>query len=163
MPRYRATRLTWCIRHLRLRRQDWANNLFTDESRFHVESSDDRSRVYCHEGERCADTCVMQRRMLSGGSATVWGCTTERSRTLLVVVRNLTWMCCRNEIVQCYVFLSVTSQQENAGPHVARVLFDYLTQQNVDVLSWPAVSPRARRGWNGATVMSSANSISQWR
>jgi transposase len=35
----------------------------------------------------------------------------------------------------------VTFQQDNAGPHVARVLRHYLTQQNVDVLPWPAVSP----------------------
>jgi hypothetical protein len=36
---------------------------------------------------------------------------------------------------------NVTFQQDNAGPHVARVLLDYLTQQNVDVLPWPPVSP----------------------
>ena len=36
---------------------------------------------------------------------------------------------------------TVTFQQDNAGPHVARVLRHYLTQQNVDVLPWPAVSP----------------------
>jgi hypothetical protein len=34
----------------------------------------------------------------------------------------------------------VTFQQDNARPHVARVVRDYLTQQNVDVLPWPAVS-----------------------
>ena len=36
---------------------------------------------------------------------------------------------------------NVTFQQDNARPHVARVVRDYLTQQNVDVLPWPAVSP----------------------
>jgi len=36
---------------------------------------------------------------------------------------------------------NVTFQQDNAGPHGARVLRDYLTQQNVDVLPWPTVSP----------------------
>lgn len=83
----------------------------------------------------------------------VWGCTTERSRTLLVVVGNLTGICYRDEIVQRYACMSiqtqgnnVTSQEENARPHAARVLFEYLTQQNFDVFSWPAVSPRARLG-----------------
>jgi hypothetical protein len=46
LPRHCATRLTWCRRYLRFRIQDWANILCTDESRFHLESSDDRSRVY---------------------------------------------------------------------------------------------------------------------
>jgi hypothetical protein len=36
---------------------------------------------------------------------------------------------------------NVTFKQDNAGPHVARVLRHYLTQQNVDVLPWPVLSP----------------------
>ena len=40
LPRQRAAKLTWCRRYLRFRIQDWANILFTDESRFHLDSSD---------------------------------------------------------------------------------------------------------------------------
>jgi transposase len=54
----------------------------------------------------------------------------------------------RDEIVQCYVipFIqaqdnNVTFQQYTARPHVAYLVRDYLTQQNVDVLPWPAISP----------------------
>jgi hypothetical protein len=32
---------------------------------------------------------------------------------------------------------NVTFQQDNARPHVTRVVRDYLTQQNVDLLPWP--------------------------
>jgi hypothetical protein len=57
LPRHRAARLTWCRRYLRFRIQDWANILFADESRFHLDSSDGRSRVYAllaqHVVERC--------------------------------------------------------------------------------------------------------------
>ena len=35
LPRHSAAGLTWCRHHLRFIRQDWANILFTDESRFH--------------------------------------------------------------------------------------------------------------------------------
>jgi hypothetical protein len=74
----------------------------------------------------------------------VWG-----GITLLVVVAgNLTGMRYRDEIVQPYVipFIqaqanNVTFQQDNVRPPVARVVRDYLTQQNVDLLPWPAVSP----------------------
>jgi transposase len=48
--RHRAARLTWCRRYLRFRIQDWANILFTDESRFHLDSSDGRSHVYRRVG-----------------------------------------------------------------------------------------------------------------
>ena len=72
LPRHRAARLTWCRRYLRFRIQDWANILFTDESRFHLDSSDGRSRVYRRVGERYADACVIQRQSFGGGSAMVW-------------------------------------------------------------------------------------------
>jgi hypothetical protein len=54
---------------------------------------------------------------------------------LVVVAGNLTGMRYRDEIVQPYVipFIqaqanNVTFQQDNARPHVARVVRDYLTQ-----------------------------------
>jgi hypothetical protein len=34
----------------------------------------------------------------------------------------------------------LSCQQDNARPHIVRVVRDYLTQQHVDVLPWPAVS-----------------------
>ena len=140
LPRHRAARLTWCRCYLRFRIQDWANILFTDESRFHLDSSDGRSRVYRRVGERYADTCVIQRQSFGGGSVMVWGGITAHGRTQLVVVAgNLTGMRYRDEIVQPYVIPliqaqanNVTFQQDNARPHVARVVRDYLTQQNVE-------------------------------
>jgi hypothetical protein len=86
---------------------------------------------------------------LVGGSVMVWGGITSHGKTPLVVVAgNLTGIRYRDEIVQPYVipFIkaqanNVTSQQDNARPHVARVVRDYLTQQNVDLLPWPSVSP----------------------
>ena len=52
----------------------------------------------------------------------------------------------RDEILQAHVvpFVrqhAVTLRHDNAKPHVARVVTDFLTQQNVNVLPWPAVSP----------------------
>ena len=78
----------------------------------------------------------------------VWGGKTAHGRTPLVVVAgNLTGMRYQDGIVQPYVipFIqaqtnNVTFRQDNARPHVARVVHDYLTQQNVDLLPWPAVS-----------------------
>jgi hypothetical protein len=66
----------------------------------------------------------------------VWGSITAHGRTPLVVIAgNLTGIRYRDEIVQPYVipFIqaqanNVTFQQDNARPHVARVVRDYLTQ-----------------------------------
>jgi hypothetical protein len=62
LARHRAVRLTWCRRYLRFRIQDWANILFTDESRFHLDSSDGHSRVYHRVGERYADAYITRGR-----------------------------------------------------------------------------------------------------
>ena len=55
--RHHVARLAWCRAHLRFTRQDWARILFSDESSFHLDSSDGRSRVYRRVGERYQDNC----------------------------------------------------------------------------------------------------------
>ena len=114
LPRHRAARLTWCRRYFRFRIQDWANILFTDESRFHLDSSDGRSRVYRRVGERYANACVIQRQSFGGGSVMVWGGITPHGRTPLVVVAgNLTGIRYWDEIVQPYVIPLIQAQANN--------------------------------------------------
>ncbi len=149
LRRHRVARLAWCRRHLRFNRRDWAGILFTDESRIHLDSSDGRSRVYRRVGERFNDACVVERRAFGGGSVMVWGGITSTGRTPLVVIDgNLNAVRYRDEIIQPHVIpfvqgqqRHITLQQDNARPHVARVVRDFLAQQNIDVLPWPAVSP----------------------
>ena len=79
----------------------------------------------------------------------VWGGITSHGRTQLVTVNgNLTGLRYRDEIIRPHVqaFIqgqgrNVTFQQDNARPHVARVVTDFLRQHNIPVLPWPAVSP----------------------
>ena len=70
----------------------------------------------------------------------VWGGVKERSRTLLVV--DAGYLTGRRYVIPFIQAQAknVTFQQDNARPHIVRVVRDYLTQQNVDVLPWPAVS-----------------------
>ena len=149
LQRHRVARLAWCRRHRRFNNRDWAEVLFTDESRFHIDSSDGRVRAYRRVGERNSDACVIQRSQYGGGSVMVWGGITAHGRTPLVVVDgSLTGVRYRDEIVRQHVvsFIrnsqrNVILQQDNARPHTARVVSDYLWQQNVNVLPWPAMSP----------------------
>ncbi|XP_065943696.1 uncharacterized protein [Magallana gigas] len=146
---HRIARLAWCTRHLLLRIQDWANILFTDESRFHLNSSDGRCRVYRRVGERYQDACVVQRRQFGGGSVMVYGGISARGRTPLQIVNgNLTGVRYRDKIIQRHVIPFIQKhknhiilQQDNARLRVARVVRDLFVQQNVDVMPWPAVYP----------------------
>ena len=117
--------------------------LFSDESRFHLDCSDGRSRVNRRVGELYQDNCVVERRLFGGGSIMVWGGISGNARTPLVFINgNLTCALYLDEILQAHFvpFVcqhAVTLQHDNARPHVT----DFLTQQNVNVLPWPAVSP----------------------
>ena len=66
--RDRVARFAWCRQHKHFTQQDWARVLFTDESKFHLDSSDGRSRVYRRVGERFKDSCVIERRPFGRGS-----------------------------------------------------------------------------------------------
>ena len=52
LQRHRATRRDWCTSHVRWQRAQWSSVLFSDESRFALQFSDGRERVYRRPGER---------------------------------------------------------------------------------------------------------------
>lgn len=71
----------------RLGGRDWVEFLFTDESRYHLDSSDSRVRVIiCRAGEPCTNTCVIQHRQFDRGSVIVWDGITTHGRNLFVIV-----------------------------------------------------------------------------
>ena len=81
--------------------QDWANILYADESRFHMDCSDSRARFYHRVGERFTDLFVVQRLTFDGGNAIVLGDITARGQTPLVIIDgNLNGIRCHDEIQQ---------------------------------------------------------------
>ena len=77
----------------------------------------------------------------------VWGGISVRSRTeLLVLNGTLTGQRYINEVLQPVVLPFVQQhhvvlQDDNARPHRARIVQQFLQQNNVDHLEWPARSP----------------------
>ena len=128
--RHRVACFAWCRRHIHFTQQDWARVLFTDEARFHLDSSDDHSKMYRCVGECFHDSLI-----------------SSRGRTAHVVVDGtLTGIRYRDEIIRPHVLPFVqqhnaTLQQDNARPHVALVVTNFLIQKNVNVLPCPATSP----------------------
>ena len=76
----------------------------------------------------------------------IWGGITTRHRTQLEVINgNLTGIR-YHEVLRPHVlpFLQVhghhiTLRQDNAPPHVAQVVTDLISQQNIPTLPWPTV------------------------
>ena len=145
--RHRQQRLEWSRRHLRWTIRDWQEVLFTDESRFTLRHADGRVRVYRRSGERYSDPCVLRHDRFGGGSVMVWGGIARNGRTELVFVNGtLNAQRYREQILIPHVlpFMAAnggTFQQDNAHAHVANININFLRQQNVNVLPWPALSP----------------------
>ena len=130
LPRHRAARQMWCRRYLRFRIQDWTNILSTDESRFHLDSSDGRSRVYRRVGERYADACVIQRQSFGGGSVMVWGGIAAHGRTPLVVVAgNLTGIRYRDEMMLFSLMSFRSSKLRPTTSYFSRTTLDHMLRE----------------------------------
>ena len=123
--RHRVARFAWFRRHIHFTQHDWAHVLLTDESGFHLDSINGRSRVYRSVGERFHDSCVIQRHPFGGGSIMVCGGLSSRGRTALVVVDGtLTGIRYRDEIIRPHVLPFVQQhsamlQQDNTCPRRA--------------------------------------------
>ena len=73
-PRHRAARLAWSVDHFRWNCQQWAQEVFSDESRFCLEHNDGRIGVWRRPGERLAPRAVKERVSYNVGSVMVRAC-----------------------------------------------------------------------------------------
>lgn len=148
-PAHRAARLAWARRHVTWTRHQWSRVLFTDESRFTRSFTDGRNRVWRRPRERYHDANVLEHDRYGGGSVMVWGGISVTSRTPLYRVHGtLNGLAYRNDILQPLALTALQAlgpdsilQDDNARPHRAGVVNDFLQQQHVTRLDWPAYSP----------------------
>lgn len=147
---HRAARLAFAREHRDWQIRHWRPVLFTDESRFTLSTCDRRVRVWRRPGERSAACNILQHDRFGGGSVMVWGGISLEGRTALHVLArgSLTATGYRDEILRPIVrpyagavgpgFLLM---HDNARPHVARVCQQFLHDEGIDVMDWPARSP----------------------
>ena len=147
---HRAGRLAFAREHQDWQIHHWRPVLFTDESRFTQSTCDRRDRVWRRRGERSAACNILQHDRFGGGSVMVWGGISLGGRTALHVLArgSLTAIRYRDEILRPLVrpyagavgpgFLLM---QDNARPHVAGVCQQFLQEEGIDAMDWPARSP----------------------
>jgi hypothetical protein len=123
--------------------------LFTDESRFCLDFHDGRRRVWRQKNERFKNCCVAEHDRFDGGSVMVWGGISYDSSTDLYVIRNgsLTGIRYRDEILAPIVRFYAGANREdfilmddNDTPHRARIVNEYLKQETIEHMDWPAKS-----------------------
>ncbi|GFV98025.1 transposable element Tcb1 transposase [Trichonephila clavipes] len=139
--------------HRRLRRQwcdertmwaaEWNAVVFTDESRIYLQHRDGRIRVWRRRGSAlCTATLVLASGiMVSGGIG-------YHSRTPLVrIAGTLNSQRYISEVLEPVLLpylqglATAIFQQDNARPHVARIVQVFFVNHQIELLPWPARSP----------------------
>ncbi|GFX41932.1 transposable element Tcb1 transposase [Trichonephila clavipes] len=150
--------LPWTQNHRRLRGQwceerrmwaaEWNEVVFTDESRIRLQHHDGRIRVWRHRGERILNSYVMHRHTGFAPGIMVWGGIGYHSRTPLVrITGTLNSQRYISEVLEPVVLpylqglATAIFQQDNARPHMARIVQRFFVNHQIELLPWPARSP----------------------
>ena len=124
--------------------------LFTDESKFCIDFTYRRARVWRARNEHFAPVCVTEQDRYGKGSVMVWAGISMQGKTDLHIIENGTLMAVRyvNEILDVYVRTYAGAigadfilMGDNARPHRAHVTNQYLEDATIVRLDWPARSP----------------------
>ncbi|GFU93650.1 transposable element Tcb1 transposase [Trichonephila clavipes] len=124
----------------------WNEVVFTDESRICLQHHDGRFQVWRHRGERMLNSCIMHRHTGPAPSIMVWCDIGYHSRTPLVCIAGtLNSQRYISEVLEPVLFpylqgLAAIFQQDNARPHVARIVQRFFVNHQIELLPWPALS-----------------------
>ena len=86
MDLHRLALVAWARTHARWTRNDWRRVVFSDESRFCLQRSDGRIRIWRRRNERYRRNCIVERDRNRGGSVCIWGCVGVNTKTNLVLI-----------------------------------------------------------------------------
>ena len=143
---HRVTRLQFARDHQNWGNEEWKNILFSDESRYCLKSPDGRQRIYRRTGERFDEGNFATRLSYGGGSVMVWGGVSMEARTELILLEGGAMNADRyiREILESHVipfapFIgeNFMLMHDNARPHVARVVSNYLDGVEISRINWP--------------------------
>ena len=147
---HRVARLAFAREQGNWNIHNWGNVLFTDESRFCLCTSDRRIPVYRRDGERYFQCNIRPLTNFGEGSIMLWGGISLTGHTDLVLLDGGSLTADRyiKNILEPHVvpyapFIGndFLLMHDNARPHVAKIVTEYLQEVNIPVLGRPACSP----------------------
>ena len=143
---HRSAPLSWAREHVSSTRQQWASVLFTDESRFTLQSDSGRVLVCRVKGTRYNQPSIVEGLSFGGGGIMVWAIISLGGQSDLHVFHggNFTGMRYRGEILDAYVrpyaaaicndfiLMDDNARPPTARPHRAVLVEDYLESQGLE-------------------------------
>ena len=149
---HRRVRYEWAMDHVRWTLVDWRPVLFTDESRYCLDFTDMRARVWRRPGERLHADNIAEHDRYGGwrGSVMVWGGISWDPRTDLCVLPRgtLTVQRYMDDILDVHVRPYAGAigdpfilMDDNARSHTVHTIQEYLEREGIERFDWPARSP----------------------
>lgn len=129
--------------------------IIADESRYCISNADGRTRIWKRQGERYADNCMMEINQWGGPSIMVWSVNDFNHTLGPVVFQNIgpgrgygvnaaryTDRILRPLVVQHFArYRNNTFQHDHSRRHTARATRDFVQQNNITIMPWPALNP----------------------
>ncbi|GBM52115.1 Transposable element Tcb2 transposase [Araneus ventricosus] len=146
----RRVRLAWCREHRDWSMDQWATVLFTDESRFSLNTDSRRTFIWREPGTRYLHSNVREIDHYGGGGLMVWAGIMLDGRTPLHVIKRgtVTGVSYRDEILEPYVrfFRGAVGpefilMEDNGRSHRALLVDEFLESEDILRMDWPARSP----------------------
>ncbi|GFW73227.1 hypothetical protein TNCV_2798911 [Trichonephila clavipes] len=125
----------------------WNECVSTNESCICLQHHAGRIRVWRHRGETVLNSCIMHHNTGSAPGIMVWNGIGYHSRTPLVrIFGTLNSQLYISQVLEPVVLpylqglVTAIFKQDNALPHVARILQRFFVNYHIDLLPWPARS-----------------------
>ncbi|GBN07749.1 Transposable element Tcb1 transposase [Araneus ventricosus] len=142
-------RLAWSREHALWTPQQWSCVMFSDESRFSLQSDSRRTFIWRAPGTRYHQENTIERHRYGGAGWLVWGGIILGSRTdLHVQSLTMTGHIYRDVILEQHVRLfrgamgaEFLFMDDNARPHRANIVDECLQSEDITRMDWPAYSP----------------------
>lgn len=149
-PVQRVARLRWSEEHRHWTRDQWSHVLFSDESRFSLQTDSRRTLIWREQGTRYNPRNIQERDQYGGGGVLVWAGIMLNGRTSLHIFEGGTVNARRyiDEVLDPHVRLwrggmgpSFIFMDDNARCHRANLVEEYLQGEDIHRMEWPARSP----------------------
>ncbi|GBN27231.1 Transposable element Tcb1 transposase [Araneus ventricosus] len=142
-------RLAWSREHALWTPQQWSCVMFSDESRFSLQSDSRRTFIWRAPDTRYHQENTIERHRYGGAGGLVWGGIILGSRTDLHVQSvTMTGHIYRDVILKQHVRLfrgamgaEFLFMDDNARPHRANIVDECLQSEDITRMDWPAYSP----------------------
>lgn len=149
--KHRQRRYAFALKYRQWNMDQWKHVVWSDESKFNVFASDGRQYCWRRVGDQLRDHHTQPTVKHGGGSIMVWRCITWEGVGHLCRINNgLDAELYRNILEDEFLGTldwyglnkdEITFQHDNDPKHTARSTKQWLDEQEINVLTWPAQSP----------------------